>query len=430
MTYISSLISVILIIISLRIVNSSFGFFELAVAPLLFAAYFYFFKNINLNRNFGLVIFVFYIHLSLIYSPLINIIIKSNVSMDSHYAKALYLGCLLFVITIFFLTLQKKFKQIDLMATKKEFNSNGFFVLYISSIYLISALSHKLGVSPMGVPSPDLPFKLEPTLNILRTVIIPASFIVIWSSISERTYKKKILFFIFISIWIIFEIYATGSRGLLLKCTLPFVILYLTTSSLNIKNAFFLSSTMIAILLTGFLIGDYFRQHYLKAEHPKLNLLTTVNTIYYRVFPDAFLIQKFTPFLDRIDKNLYDSYRGGPNLHTYFIDEFPKNAAHNSGITALTDGYLLTGKKGLIISGILILLLFSLVDLTPKIYAIPKVLAYVYIFQLLIFADGFLSFFLYRNPLTYLAYPITLGILVFFTKTYYYSSKRSNTAKS
>jgi hypothetical protein len=400
--------------------DEGLSFYTWLTACALIPSYFVLAKKVSLQQNFGLVFFLFYIHFALIYSPVINTLLKSPRILDQYYVLALNLGgllCILSALVIRFAPAISKQASSIAPDSKPKLPITLIFSIYLLSIWMISLLSYHLGVSPMGVPAPDLPFKLEPTLNILRTVIFPASFVVIWVSLKNEGTRLKLSYLLIISLWILFEVYATGSRGLILKCLIPFTILVFLTQKITLKSSTLIFGSLLATLILGFVVGDHFRQGYV-GQHTRPSIHEQINTLYYRVFPDAYLVQKFAPYKSNLNKMLYDEYGGGANVHTYHIDQFSRDAAHNSGITGLTDAYLFAGVIGFIIMGSIFILVFILIDLIPKAITVPKILTYFYCIQLLFFADGSISFIFYRSPMTIMAYPVVLAILLWMTGTY------------
>lgn len=395
---------------------SVYGWFiAVALAP----SYYFLIKRITLQNNLGLIFFISYIHFSLIYAPLINLLLNSPRVLDQYFSLAHSLGGVLSIlssIALRFAPTSAKFDHSS-FTSRPKLSVTLMLGAYLIGIWAIALLSYFLGVSPMGVPAPDLPFKLEPALNILRTVVFPTSFVIVWVALKNQGSRLKFLYLSALIAWIVFEVYATGSRGLILKSFIPFVIFIFLTKKITLKSSFLIFASLFITLLGGFIIGDYFRQGYVGAE-TRPSLYKQINTVYYRVFPDAYLIQKFAPYQSSFNKPLYDEYRGGANIHTYLIDQFEVSAAHNSGITGLTDGYLFAGTLGFILIGLTFIWVFILIDLTTKALMVPKVIAYVYTIQLLMFADGSISFIFYRSPVTTLSYPLVLAVLIWLTGTY------------
>ena len=80
-----------------------------------------------------------------------------------------------------------------------------FSVIFLIFSFGLTFISVKLGVIQMGIPHPDLPFKLEPSLNLARNIIVPSTFIVILDCYFSRKNYKQVtnIFVIFVFIIII-----------------------------------------------------------------------------------------------------------------------------------------------------------------------------------------------------------------------------------
>jgi oligosaccharide repeat unit polymerase len=423
------LIIAILNYTSLVSIDANIHLYHNFLILILALSHYLFFRGFQLQGRLGTLFFFLYIQFSLLSSALINKLIKSQIVLDQEYLLAFELGAYLqislCIISYGFQFLRKNTRVQNSepqLSSKKRLTLSpmSLNIIFFSFIFSISALSHYLGVSPMGVPAPQLPFKLEPLLNLTRSNLFPFLLVVVWDQFKSHDKSNKILFVLLSLAWLVFEVYAKGSRGFFVIALIPLIIYFILSYNPKPIHLFILALTVLLILPINFILGNYQRGHLTYGSSnmaafdlSKVEVSPMVSNIYYRLFPEAYLVQKFKDYTPQTSHNWakYKEHNGGLNFHTYVIDKTPIDNIHSSGMTALADGYLLGGKTGLLFTGLLLILAFISIDVFTTATPCLKTLSLYYLVGLTIYADGFWSYFFFRSPMTFLFVPI--GGLVF-----------------
>ncbi len=391
----------------------------LILANILLFLVLYFFELSFRAKPIGSLILFTYIQFSLIWAPPIWYYLNNGKELGESFKASYLLGILFQSIIVIFIKIgEKRFlsKKDQVLQPEGRFflPPNLLLSVFIIFTLITSALSHYLGVSVMGIEkSLQLPYKLEPTLNILRGNIFPLISFLIYLKL-EPCKRIQIAFFLYWLAWSLFEVWAKGSKAFLLISFFPIIVFTILKKFKSLKKLSGFFILLVPLFIGNYVIGDYIRENKMNLSthniHKKGYLEFVLKEAYFRIFPDAVLIEKFKNYVpEDINLELFRKEKGAPNIHTYIIDKFPRGAPHSSGITGLTDGYLFSGFSGLITSAIFLIITFIFFDyLNPK-YESIKVIGITYFFHTLILGEGLLSYFFFRNPLTFLA-PILASI--------------------
>jgi hypothetical protein len=277
----------------------------------------------------------------------------------------------------------------------------------------------------MGVLHPDLPYKLEPMLTLARQTVVPFFFIVFIGRELMKTpgkiNKRFIILLFCFNLWLLTETILKGSRGFILINNFPVILLLIVN-----KKDFLKKWIIILTILTPvvFIAGQAMRTNNLVRE--KGDTVASVPQprsfqemmwdIYERNFYDARIIDKFQKKLGEMSLsehyNTFIEHKGGMHFHTYAVDQTRIEVKHSSGTTFTADSYLLLGQLGVILSVILLALITIANDKVIKplfthdngIYCF----SIYWLFERVYWGEGFWSYFIFRNPLTYMLYPVLL----------------------
>ncbi len=288
--------------------------------------------------------------------------------------------------------------------------------------FALSLISYYLGITKMGVPHPLLPYKLEPLLNLSRTVSIPCIFTLMFYYFFPRKIHSLSVSIIYIC-WLSFETYIRGSRGVMMMGLLPLFLLLL--KMMEAKKVALIVLLLIPIGVGSFSIGNHLRQNYIGStenEEQSKPLLSDLKDgiweIYFRTFNDVVILNDFRKFFKpEIITSRFSELqkeKGLNKFYTHQIKGFEQTAAHAQGITALSDGYAYFGSFGLYFT----LTLLAMLALFNDSYLIPlfnlnqgtQVLFTYFIWTLLMWGDGFYDFYTTRSIATVLVFPLSVII--------------------
>lgn len=370
------------------------------------------------EKPIGLLISFLYFQMSLVWAPFLWYFLSNQIELGSTFRLSFIIGiCFqLFILTLLQFSESKLRNRSFLPSSPSntfQLSPLSLLLFFFPAVFITSWISHFLGVSAMGIEKHlTLPYKLEPLLNILRGNVFPMISILVFLKL-EKQKQYQYFFLALYTIWAIFEVWAKGSKAFLVIAYFPYLLLVLHKFFFSFKKIIGFSFIVFFIFVGNYVIGDYLREnkmnlksHNIQREH---YLDFVLEEAFFRLFPDAVLIERFKEFKPTgINWILFTKERGAPNIHTYLIDGFPRNAAHSSGITALTDGYLFAGQWGLIIAGISLLFIFLFFDFFFAQIPSLKVLGITYFFHCLILGEGFISYLFFRNPMTSLASPFAI----------------------
>lgn len=280
--------------------------------------------------------------------------------------------------------------------------------------FVVSIISFKLGITQMGVVHEMLPYKLEPLLNLARSISIPIIFILSFHYFYSMK-RIRILIILIYLIWIFFEIYIRGSRGFLLSGMLPFVIYGAKNLPLKKTIQYFLILLTIGFIF--FPIGKVLRQSFI-SPNAEFTFMAKheVWDFYTRIFNDPMLIKDFNHTFDNSffanRYSLLQSRGGAERFYTKEIIGSPEHVAHSQGLTALSDGFIYFGQFGAYITAILMMIIAHAIDL-GKIPIIntniaTQSLSIYGLLNWLIWGEGFWDFYFTRSIMTICVFPITL----------------------
>lgn len=380
------------------------------------------FSKLNFKQKpIGAIIFFLYLQFSLIWTPPIWYHLARVIELNESYRTAFLIGIFFQILTVWSLKLfemKVAGKSLASPDFKKSFQLSPLTLLLVFMVLTagVSWISYFLGVSAMGIQKNiQLPYKLEPLLNVLRGGVFPLIGFLIFLKLKPNQ-KYQVAFLTYWFFWGLFEVWAKGSKAFLLIAFFPMVLYAIDYFFFSLKKLFIFSLFIGTSFVTNYVIGDYLRENKMDLSSHNIErknyLHFVLKEAYFRLFPDAVLIEKFEPLKPTTTNyDLFKKERGGPNIHTYILDKFPRDAAHNSGITGMTDGYLFAGFSGLLISGLALLSIFLLFDFIFIHLEGLKVLGITFFFHCLILGEGFLSYFFFRNPMTSLTAPIITTLI-------------------
>ena len=393
----------------------------MALLALSVVSNYFFFSKVRIKLNLGLIFFFTYLQFSFVCPALFHEILTIKAETAKFYFLGMRIGLSLQVLVTITMILSEKYFQgpfkLPSFKPLKTFKASESLIaiVFVTVSLALTFLCYKLGMSRMGVTAPILPYKLEPILNITRNTLIPAFFIYTWLKIEGA--KTKVLLLVGFVLWALAEVSLRGSRSAFLLAFIPFVLYLLYWGYFNFKKFAVLIFACLVVLLVNFALGTAVRHRFKSPEKPLLSSISVSKVLagaHARLFPDVKLMRKFHPHLAKEDTTnlaIYSRHSGGVNYHTYIIDRTRAGVPHSSGITGLTDGYLFAGTLGLVACALFLLAFFLLNDLKLRTYPELQATALFYLINITIWADGSLTYFLYRNPLTYLALP--LGVIFY-----------------
>jgi hypothetical protein len=278
--------------------------------------------------------------------------------------------------------------------------------------FSISVLAHYFGLTMMGKEARRLPFKLTGLINYLHIIAIPFFSLYILDILLVKKYRK--ILFIWLSVfflWCGLETYIRASRGVFFWEIITIMILLLLRKKLNFSKLLKYGPLVFVALFLIFILTTNYRDHKLEEKtnyHTIFNITQTLENyrfkalkMYQRIFASGIEVIKFEPYLKNkyITNNysLYQKYGGGPRVHTIVVDQIGPKVQHSSGIGGLSDGYLLFGTMGLLVT-VAILSSFSFMidnNLIPFASATVagKALLVRFFIALLISGQGTWSFF-------------------------------------
>lgn len=221
-----------------------------------------------------------------------------------------------------------------------------------------------------------------------------------------------------------------GSRGVIISKLLLLLILFYPKTSL--KKSLAIAVAAILIFPFFFEIGNYYRVKYTSNQQIELTRYLyitdkklTMFYIYKRIFHDTILIDKFNKYVDgKVVVNnfpIYNKHDGGVNFHTAVIDGGDVSC-HSSGISGISDGYLLGGLAGATLSVIILFALatindFGLVRFVHISHASKAIITF-WIVNTMMLSDGIFSHILYRSFFTNAVFPCFL-ISIFILSKYF-----------
>lgn len=292
---------------------------------------------------------------------------------------------------------------------------------------VLSYLSYKLGITKMGVAHPELPFKLEPLLNLARSISIPCFFtLIIFYSFSSKFLRfGSIALYI---IWLCIEIYIRGSRGVLMIGLFPVMILILKL--VIIRKSLIILALLIPIGLGSYALGDMLREQYTSGTYTISNesLLSKIapkmwNT-YFRTFNEVPIFgdlkKEFKHGFFANNFSMLMEYGGSNKYYTHNIIGFELDAPHAQGVTALSDGYAYFGEFGTYFT-LLVLLSLAIANdlgrfpLFNSNLATQALLSFQ-IWMFFMWGDGLYDFYFTRSIFTILVFPASALVLNFLLK--------------
>lgn len=306
-----------------------------------------------------------------------------------------------------------------------------FYSFLLIFSFGMSYLSFRLNITQMGVAHPDLPYKLEPALNLLRSVIIPAFFIVLLDLIFKKSTKKvSLLCGVGYGIWLLYESYIRGSRGVVIVGILPFLLMFLRMVSL--KRSLLIIFSFGILLFPLFTIGNYFRTLHVQGEgrvsisnsleYSFNNMRRLIWDSYKRILQNPEIFDNFSDLSqEKIFINNYSQLKekGGLNIfYTREIKKIPKERPHMEGVTAFSEAYGYFGLFGLALMSFTLALVLSLNDrgFIPffNISLGTNILLTYTTFKGVIWGEGILDFTLSRSIFTKSVFPLSCVAIYFF----------------
>ena len=393
----------------------------MALLALSVVANYFFFSKVRIKLNLGLIFFFAYLQFSFVCPAVFHEWLSIKLEPSKFYFLGMKVGISLQAFLVVVMIASEKFFpgpfNLPIFKPIKAIKvSEGLLAfLFLTTALGLTFLCYKLGISRMGVPAPVLPYKLEPILNITRNTLIPALFVFTWLKVQGS--KTRALLFVGFILWALAEVSLRGSRSAFLVAFTPFVLYLLYWGYFNFKKFAVLIFACLTVLLLNFALGSAVRHRHRSPEVPlkgEISFTSVLAGAHMRLFPDVKLIRKFHPHLNKdgpTNLPIYSRHAGGVNYHTYIIDRTRAGVAHSSGITGLTDGYLFAGNIGLTLCALLLLSFFVLNDLKLRFYPELQAVTLFYLINITIWADGSITYFFYRNPLTFLALP--LGVILY-----------------
>lgn len=372
-------------------------------------------KNLSIVPNLS--VFILWVFLELSFSGyyFLNFFFE-NVTF-SNFSFLIGQRILLVFFTSYFLFNCIKFKRknIENEARPIPVKAALYWIIALSlTAYALSILSFKLGITQMGIIHQMLPYKLEPLLNLSRSVSIPIFFVLSFHYFYSIKKIRILTFLIYVS-WLFFEIYIRGSRGVLLSGLLPFLIYSVKKFPLEktIKNFFI-------FLMIGFIffpIGKILRHGFSQTNQEiSFSANHEIWDFYTRIFNDSMILKDFShTFGNDFFANRYQllqSKGGAERYYTKVIIGSPDHTAHSQGLTALSDGFIYFGQFGAYITIILLTFIALAIDVgqVPIINAniATQSLASYGLLNWLVWGEGFWDFYFTRSILTICVFPITL----------------------
>lgn len=287
-----------------------------------------------------------------------------------------------------------------------------FIILFFGLFFGLSYLSNTLNITKMGFPHAQLPYKLEPALNLFRNVSIPLT-----TTLFFHYFKKaRVLITALFVLWLTYESYIRGSRGAIIAGTLPLLI-YLAHKAK--VSTLFKGTLILSVLSFGLFIGAKFIRASFNNDTYRVQprVEKEVWDFYSRLFNDPPILLNLNRHygskedLFKFRAKKLKEYGGGTKYYTHEVMLIPKKTIHNEGLTALSDGVLQFGTFGFFITIPFILLLFQGLDrrLIPFFSSnlATTSIGYYGLLNCLIWGTGFWDFFINRSIMTICVFPLT-----------------------
>lgn len=400
------------------------------VVPLFSLRYLIFSKFENFINSMTLFVIVLYYEIAFSFSPIVSYFFgKKNYDLETVLVTNLSLVLVYVVGYLCFEYLNSMKQKASAPGVSLRYN-RVFLVSFFLLSVLFSLFLKFFNIGVMGSEPVLLPYRLEPALNLTRTIIIPC-FFTFFTFLNLHTYKKVLLPFSLLVVWAIVESYCRGSRGVLFLSSVPMLLLILRF--IELKRVVFVVTLILGLGFGSFVAGSFFRSCHLGQCENNLNSLSSLNSIYQRVFNEHGILKKIkqaqTNNKINLNPNFYFSHKGGTNIHTKIIDAGKWGVNHSSGITAFTDGFLVAGSLGALVSIFVLLLSSTTIEVIIIRYSLPPYVGALfgwYLFERTFWGEGLWSFFLFRSPLTIAVFPLTLLLLIFIHKRIEISEKISN----
>lgn len=374
------------------------------------------FKTLSIRENFSSYIIWIYLELAFNGHAVVKFVLKDEATDQFSLLIGNY--CLIFFALILMIKskifpMPKPYPQEG--SAPKEF-PKPFVLLAIIIPFFLTFVSHKLGIARMGVPHPELPYKIEPMLNLFRNISIPIFFAIFIDFYSVKKKGKVLLCLIYLT-WLIAEAYIRGSRGAIAIGLLP--VIFYSIHIFNLKRIIITVSLFLFISPITFILGNHIRNINVNATNT-LSPKETTWLVYHRLFNEPIIIEDFKENLSisflQNKISFFSSYNGLNNYYTHIIKKVPRDASHSQGITAISDSLAHFG----LIGPALTLLIFYLLGIfgdylaiSLKLYGVSAVINWM-IFNWLIWGEGFWDFYLNRSIFTISVAPLSI-IFAFLT---------------
>lgn len=300
-------------------------------------------------------------------------------------------------------------------------NSGFYLALFIIGSSMLSLVSHFLNIGRMGMPEPDLPYKIVNIVILLKSNVVPfITLLFVDLFYSEGKKRNLIIALVFFSFYAAIESYIRGSRGVFFTTGLMLILWRIFRAKISKRIILRMGFTLIIFSIMSLFIFTTIRN--LRSGQIPITIENVMKNInfynpflnelsYNRIFGTGSEILKFNPYIKNkwlgLEWSLFSKHKGGGlGFHTYEVDKTPSDTVHNSGVNGLSDGYLLAGYPGLFFT----MLLFSLIALMIDNNRVPFLKENIVgksqaLFLLIIIyfsGIGFWSLLLFRNPLFHL----------------------------
>lgn len=249
-----------------------------------------------------------------------------------------------------------------------------FFVAYV-----LSVLSHILGISRMGQEvGVVLPFKLVGILNTFRVALMPI-FCLFWQDyLLDTRHRIAVRIFLILYVpWLILESYIRFSRSAFVFAMELLFWLLLFRQQYNKKTILLIIITLVASLTMYFLTTEMrhlsgrqsdvgFADAYESMKVSDNDIITqTVHAIIRKSLGGYYAAKYVKDRKGSLFHNNYDemvAYGGTALYNTYKIDKMPSSAVHSSGSSGIADAYVHFGIIGVIAFSFFLALGCAVVD--------------------------------------------------------------------
>lgn len=281
------------------------------------------------------------------------------------------------LIFIFYITLAIFYKKRTPHRTEEDpivyINYKPLFLL----AFILSILSHFLGIGRMGVESYPLPFHLSGVIQFYRAELFPLLALIEYAKIKRLKDNHSMkLFLTSYSIWALYECILRLSKSALLTSFIPIIILEMLSLK-KVDRSFLKKIAPILLVTLGlFIIIPVLRMSDGKIDRSEI--MESGNEEMYGTSNNSYLVKPFTRvfysgYLYLVDKDyfqespLFDFSKapiilltgGSARYQTIVIDGYPEENVHSSGSSPFIDSLLLGG-YGLLYVTLAILALFAL----------------------------------------------------------------------